>query len=82
MSLYSPQMANNSRDSYYALKTVGIGFNIATIAKNSDFWRLEVKIEGQWPPMEKIQKLSGVIRVERLIPKFQLYGFKTKLRAP
>ena len=42
-----PQMANNLRDSYYALKTVEIGFNIAAIAKNSDFWRLEVKIGGQ-----------------------------------
>ena len=40
-------MANNFRDSFYALKTVENGFNIATIAKNSDFWRLEVKIGGQ-----------------------------------
>ena len=28
-----PPDANNSRDSYYALKKVGIDFNIPTIAK-------------------------------------------------
>ena len=51
-------MATNFKDSYYALKSVGIGFNIATIAKNIDFWSMEVKNGGQWPPIEKIKKTA------------------------
>ena len=53
-------MANNFKDSYYALKTVEIGVNIATIAKKYRFfggWRSKMEIDDLWS--KKLKNLLG-----------------------